>query len=125
MHPKHGLDDHDLRRKCDHLIYLRGDAFGILKPKFEWKVDVPLGHIEMVEPPDKPLQDTTTETLSKEASADNISEVKDELVDTNVQAITKLQDVTPQTPSVELPDATTNLIVALPPDMQLNLDNKP
>ena len=51
VHPKHGLDDHDLRRKCDlHLIYLRGDAFGILKPKFEWKVNVPVGHIEMIEP---------------------------------------------------------------------------
>ena len=72
------------------MIYLRGDAFGILKPKFEWKVDVPLGHIEMVEPPDKPLQDTTTETLSKEASADNIPEVKEEPVDTNVQALTEL-----------------------------------
>ena len=79
----------------------------------------------MVEPSDKPLQDTTTETLSKEVSADNIPEVKDEPVDTNVQAITELQDVTPQTPSVELLDTTTNLIVALPPDMQLNLDNKP
>ena len=56
VHPKHGLDDHDLRRKCDlHLIYLGGDAFGILKPKFEWKVDVPLGHIEMIEPLEKPL----------------------------------------------------------------------
>ena len=126
VHPKHGLDDHVLRRKCDlHLIYLRGDAFGILKLKFEWKVDVPLGHIEMVEPPDKPLQDTTTETLSKEASADNILEVKDEPVDTNVQTVTDLQDITSQTQSAELPDTTRNLIVALPPDMQLNLDNEP
>ena len=79
----------------------------------------------MVEPPDKPLQDTTTETLSKEASADNIPEVKDEPVDTNVQTITELQEVTYQPQSVELPDATTNLIVALPPDMQLNFDNEP
>ena len=126
VHPKHGLDDHDLRRKCDrHLIYLGGDAFGILKPKFEWKVDVPVGHIEMVEPLDKPLQDTTTETLSKEASADNILEIKEEPVDTNVQVLTELQDITAQTPSEDLPNATTNLIVALPPDMQLNLDNKP
>ena len=85
MHPKHGLDDHDLRRKCDlHLIYLRGDAFGILKPKFEWKVDVPVGHIEMIEPPDKTLQDTTTEILSKGVSADNIPEIKEEPIDTNV-----------------------------------------
>ena len=53
VHPKYGLDEHDLRRKCDlHLIYLREDALGILKPKFEWKVNVPLGHIEMIEPPD-------------------------------------------------------------------------
>ena len=107
------------------LIYLGGDAFGILKPKFEWKVDVPVGHIEMIEPPDKPLQDTTIETLSKEASVDNIPEVNDEPVDANVQALTKLLDVTSQTQNVELPDATTNLIVALPPDMQLNLDNEP
>ena len=78
-------DDHDLRRKCDlHLIYLRGDAFGILKPKFEWKVNVPVGHIEMIEPPDKPLQDTTEETLSRESSASNISEIKEEPVDPNV-----------------------------------------
>ena len=60
IHVKHGLTDHELRRKCDlHLIYLGGDAFGILKPKFEWKVDVPVGYIAMVEPPDKPLQDAT------------------------------------------------------------------
>ena len=126
VHPKHGLDEHDLRRKCDlHLIYLGGDVFGILKPKFEWKVNVPVGHIEMIEPPDKPLQDTTTETLSKEASAGNIPEIKEEPVDTNVQVLTKLQDVTAQTPNEDLPDATTNLIVALPPDMQLSLDNEP
>ena len=126
VHPKHGLDEHDLRRKCDlHLIYLGGDAFGILRPKFEWKVNVPVGHIEMVEPPDKPLQDTTTETLSKEASAGNIPEIKEEPVDTNVQVLTKLQDITAQTPSEDLLDETTNLIVALPPDMQLSLDNEP
>ena len=126
VHPKHGLDEHDLRRKCDlHLIYLGGDAFGILKPKFEWKVNVPVGHIEMVEPPDKPLQDTTIKTLSKEVSAGNNPEIKEEPVDTNVQVSTKLQDVTAQTPSEDLPDATTNLIVALPPDMQLSLDNEP
>ena len=41
VHPKHKLDNQDLSRKCDlHLIYLGGEAFGILKPKFEWKVDV-------------------------------------------------------------------------------------
>ena len=125
VHPKHGLDDHDLRRKCDlHLIYLRGDAFGILKPKFEWKVNVPVGHIEMIEPPDKPLQNTTEETLSKEANASNIPEIKEEPVDPNVQVVTELQDVT-QSASEDLPDATTNLIVALPPDMQLTLDNDP
>ena len=125
VHPKHGLDDHDLRRKCDlHLIYLRGDAFGIPKPKFEWKVNVPVGHIEMIEPPDKPLQDTTEETLSKEVSASNIPEIKEEPIDPNVQVVTEILDVM-QSPSEDLPDATTNLIVALPPDMQLTLDNDP
>ena len=125
VHPKHGLDDHDLRRKCDlHLIYLRGDAFGILKPKFEWKVDMPVGHIKMIEPLDKPLQDTTEETLSKEVSASNIPEIKEEPIDPSVQEATKLQDVT-QGPSEDLLDATRNLIVALPPDMQLSLDNDP
>ena len=125
VHPKHGLDEHDLRRKCNlHLIYLRGNVFGILKPKFEWKVNVPLGHIEMIEPPDKPLQDTTTETLSKEASASNIPDIKEEPADPSVQVVTELQDVT-QAPNEDLPDATTNLIVALPPDMQLSLDKEP
>ena len=125
VHPKHGLDEHDLRRKCDlHLIYLRGDAFGVLKPKFEWKVNVPVVHIEMIEPPVKPLQDTTTETLSEEASAGNIPEIKEEPVDPSVQVVTELQDVT-QAPNEDLPDATTNLIVALSPDMQLSLDNEP
>ena len=125
VHPKHGLDDHDLRRKCDlHLIYLGGDAFGILKPKFEWKVDVPVGHIEMIEPPDKPLKDTTEKTLSKEASASNIPEIKEEPIDPSVQVATELQDVM-QGPSEDLLDATTNLFVALPPDMQLSLDNDP
>ena len=108
MHPKHGLSDHDLRnlrKKCDlHLIYLGGDAFGILKPKFEWKVNVPVGHIEMIEPPDKPLQDTTEETLSKEVSASNIPEIKEEPVDLSVQSATELQDVT-QGPNEDLPDA--------------------
>ena len=121
VHPKHKLDIQDLRRKCDlHLIYLGGEAFGILKPKFEWKMDVPLGHIEMVEPPDKTLQDKTDEILSKEASIDNITEVKEEPLNNITQLSAKLMDVT-STPSSGGPlDATRNLIVALPPDMQLN-----
>ena len=107
VHPKHKLDNHDLRRKCDlHLIYLGGEAFGILKPKFEWKVDVPLGHIEMLKPPDKPLQDKTDETLSKEASVDNIADVKEETVDNTTQLSAELSEVTSQPPAGELPDAT-------------------
>ena len=99
VHPKHDLDDHELRRKCDlHLIYLGGDAFGILKPKFEWKVEVPLSHIEMVEPQAKPLQDTTDETLSKEASADNIPDVKDEPAETTGQATTQTTGCNKPTP---------------------------
>ena len=125
VHPKYGLDDHDLRRKCDlHLIYLGGDAFGILKPKFEWKVNVPVGHIEMIEPPYKPLQDATEETLSREASASNKLEIKEEPVDPNVYEAAELLDIM-QNPSADLPDATRNLIVALPPDMQLSLDSEP
>ena len=117
VHPKHKLDNQELRRKCDlHLIYLGGDSFGILKPKFEWKTEVPLGHIEMVEPPNKTLQDRMNEILSKEASVDNIAEVKEEPV------TAELMDVTSTPSSGEPPDATRNLIVALPPDMQLNLD---
>ena len=125
VHPKYGLDDHDLRQKCDlHLIYLGGDAFGILKPKFEWKVNVPVGHIEMIEPPDKPLQDATEETLGREASVSNKSEIKEEPVDPSIHEVAELLDVT-QNPSADLPDATRNLIVALPPDMQLSLDSEP
>ena len=78
----------------------------------------------MIEPPDKPLQDTTEETLSKEVSASNIPEIKEEPVDPNVQVATELPDVM-QSASEDLSDATTNLIVALPPDMQLTLDNDP
>ena len=78
----------------------------------------------MIEPPDKPLQDTTEETLSKEASASNIPEIKEEPMDPNVQVTTELPDVM-QGPSDDLPEATTNLIVALPPDMQLTFDNDP
>ena len=126
IHVKHGLMDHELRRKCDlHLIYLGGDAFGILRPKFEWKVDVPLGHIAMVEPSEKPLQDTTDEVLSKEASVDNIGEVKDEPREIVPQTQVELPDVTPPAIDSELPDATLNLIVTLPPDMQLNLEDVP
>ena len=117
VHPKHKLDNQELRRKCDlHLIYLGGNSFGILKPKFEWKTEVPLGHIEMIEPPNKTLQDRTDEILSKEASADNIAEIKEEPV------IAELPDVTGTSTSGEPLDATRNLIVALPPDMELNLD---
>ena len=117
VHPKHKLDNQELRRKCDlHLIYLGGNSFGILKPKFEWKTEVPLGHIEMVEPPNKTLQDRTDEILSKEASVENIAEVKEEPV------TAELMDVTSTPSGGEPPDATRNLIVALPPDMELNLD---
>ena len=79
----------------------------------------------MVEPLAKPLQDTTDETLSKEASIDNIQEVKEEPVESTDQTTTELQDITNQPYISELPDATTNLIVALPPDMQLNLNTDP
>ena len=117
VHPKHKLDNQELRRKLDlHLIYLGGNSFGILKPKFEWKTEVPLGHIEMIEPPNKTLQDRTDEILSKEASADNIAEIKEEPV------TAELPDVTGTSTSGEPLDATRNLIVALPPDMELNLD---
>ena len=106
------------------MIYLRGDAFGILKPKFEWKVNVPVGHIEMIELPDKPLQDTTEETLIREASASNMSEIKEEPVDPSGHIATELPDIT-QNPSEDLPDATRNLIIALLPDKQLTLDSEP
>ena len=79
----------------------------------------------MVEPLAKPLQDTTDETLSKEASIDNVQEVKEEPVESTDQTTTELQDITNQPYISELPDATTNLIVALPPDMQLNLNTDP
>ena len=126
IHVKHGLTDHELRRKCDlHLIYLGGDAFGILKPKFEWKYDVPVGHIAMVSPPEKPLQDTTDEVLSKEANADNSMEVKDEPQENLSQTQTELPDVTPPVENPKLRDATQNLIVELPPEMQLNLEDVP
>ena len=126
IHVKHGLSDHDLRRKCDlHLIYLGGNAFGILKHKFEWKYEVPVGHIAMVEPPEKPLQDTTDNVLSKEASIDNIGDVKDEPQENVPQTQTDLPDVTTTAADVELPDATQNLIVELPPDMQLHLEDVP
>ena len=88
----------------------------MLKPKFEWKTEVLLGHIEMIEPPNKTLQDRTDEILSKEASVDNIAEVKEEPV------TAELLDVTTTPSSVEPPDAIRNLIVALPPDMELNFD---
>ena len=74
----------------------------------------------MIEPPDKPLQDTTEETLSREASASNKSEIKEEPVDPNAHEAAELLDVTQN-----LPDATRNLIVTLPPDMQLSLDSEP
>ena len=70
----------------------------------------------MVEPPYKMLQDRTDEILSKEASVDNIVEIKEEHV------TPELTDVTNTPSSGELPDATRNLIVALPTDMELNLD---
>ena len=117
INSKHMMDNNELRRKCDlHLIYLGGNSFGILKPKFEWKTEVPLGHIEMVEPPNKALQDRTDEILSKESSVGNAADVKDELVPA------ELMDVTSTPSSGEPPDATRNLIVALPPDMEFNLD---
>ena len=123
VHPKHNLDNQDLRRNCDlHLIYLGGETFGILKPKFEWKVEIPIGHMEVAEPPDKTLQDKTDEILSKEASVNNIADMKEEPVGNITQLSAELSDVTSPLPSGELPDATRNLIVALPPDMQLNLD---
>ena len=58
--------------------------------------------------------------LSKEASASNVPEVKDKPQETVTQYQVVLPDVTPQVIGSELPDATRNLLVALPPDMQLN-----
>ena len=55
-------------------------------------------------------------------SASNIPEIKEEPVDPNVA--TEIPDVV-QSPNEDLPDATTNLIVTLPPDMQLTLNNDP
>ena len=77
----------------------------------------------MIEPPDKPLQDATEETLSREASASNKLEIKEEPVDPNVHEAAELLEVM-QNPSADLPDATRNLIVALPSDMQLSLDSE-
>ena len=57
-------------------------------------------------------------------SVSNIPEIKEEPIDPSVQVATELQYVM-QGPSKDLLDATTNLIVALPPDMQLSLDNDP
>ena len=117
VYSKHQLDNQELRRKCDlHLIYLGGNSFGILKPKFEWKTEAPLGHIEMVEPPNKMLQHRTDEILSKEASVDNMVEVKVE------HETAELMDATITPSGGEPSDATRNLIVALPPDMELNLN---
>ena len=76
-------------------------------------------------PPKKPLQDTTDEVLSKEASASNVPEVKDEPQETVTQNQVILLDITPPVIDSELPDATRNLLVALPPDMQLNLEDTP
>ena len=117
IHSKHKMDNQELRRNCDlHLIYLGGNSFGILKPKFEWKREFPLGHIELEEPPNKALEDRTEEILSKESSVDNTADVKEEPVPD------ELMDATSALNRGELPDATRNLIVALPPDMELNLD---
>ena len=62
------------------------------------------------------MQDRTEEILSKESSVDNTADVKEEPVPD------ELMDATSAPNSGELPDATRNLIVALPPDMELNLD---
>ena len=81
IHSKHKMDNQELRMNCDlHLIYLGGNSFGILKPKFEWKREFPLGHIELEEPPNKALEDRTEEILSKESSVDNTADVKEEPV---------------------------------------------
>ena len=72
--------------------------------------------------PDKTLQDKTEEILSKEASIDNIADVKEESVNNITQLSGELTDVTSSPSSGGPPDATRNLIVALPPDMQLNLN---
>ena len=117
IHSKHKMDNQELRRNCDlHLIYLGGNSFGILKPKFEWKREFPLGHIELEEPPNKALEDRTEEILSKESSVGNTADVKEEPVPD------ELTDATSALNRGELPDATRNLIVALPPNMELNLD---
>ena len=106
-----------------HLIYLGGEAFSILKPKFEWKVDVSIGHVEMVEPPNKPLQDTTDEVLDRESNENNINPEPVELVNPVGEPNMELQDATPT--EQELPDATRNLLVQLPDDMQLDIPDTP
>ena len=124
IHSQYEFTDHDLRRKCDlHLIYLGGTSFGILKPKFEWKVDVPIGHVEMVEPPAKTLQDTTDDILDRESNENNIKPKPVELVDPVCEPNIELQEATRT--QQELLDATCNLLVQLPDDMQLDIPDVP
>ena len=119
-------NDDEIRRLCDvHMLYVCRDTYTILKPVFEWKREVPIGEVCIVnpiEPPEErePLLDTTHEVLSREAYAQNVTEIKQEADSSNPDQEANTGQVgvmnIPPLPGVSrpLPDATTNLLVDLP-----------
>ena len=130
--PSHNKTPEEEWRLCDvHFLYMCRDTFGCLKPKFQWKRELPIGEVQLMvsqEPSTRPLANITDKTLDEEANANNI--VKDEVVTDNENlpeeqresVIDELGLVSvPPLPSTsnELLDATQNLLVPLPIDGEL------
>ena len=129
--PSFQKTDDEIRRLCDiHLLYVCRDTYGVLKPVFEWKSEVPIGEVSLVTPSTcEPLGDTTEAQLAKDANDQNIVEVKQE---TDTQLQTDANSVQDQLGLVNFPalpesdlvflDTTTNLLVDLPGVEELPLD---
>ena len=117
--PNFNKNDDEIRRLCDiHMLYVCKDTYTILKPVFEWKCEIPIGEVSLLNPETSdPLQDTTQSVLSRESSDQNVIEIKHETdpVPTEPEDQLGLVNI-PPLPSTNrsLLDAMVNLLVDLP-----------
>ena len=117
--PNFNKNDDEIRWLCDiHMLYVCKDTYTILKPVFEWKREIPIGEVSLLNPETSdPLQDTTQSVLSRESNDQNVIEIKHETdpVPTEPEDQLGLVNI-PTLPSTDhsLPDAMVNLLVDLP-----------
>ena len=119
----HGKTNDEIRRLCDiHFLFMCRDTYSCLKPKFEWKREFPIGEIELLPDQAGPLGNIMEQVLDKESNEGN--KIKEEPIVGEDGTVVRniIPEITPniQIPTDNLPDATQNLLVPLPPDTELD-----